>query len=125
MRLKAFESDWIGAPPGPRETNGESPMAEPPNALTDLLGGKTPQDAYEALKREQCLAAAAIQHPDLVIALIRETDAAALQSQARGEVGGTPPYWIVIALLKASYLNDRARGLLAINTVDRKSDRAN
>ena len=94
-------------------------MAEPPNALTDLLRGKPPQEMYESLKAECCLSSAAIQDPDHVIGLIaavmQEADAAARQ----GMVGGTAQYQVVIALLKAAYLNDKARKLLAINTVNR------
>ena len=39
-------------------------MAEPPNALTDLLWYKSPEEMYEILKREECLSSTAIENRD-------------------------------------------------------------
>jgi hypothetical protein len=92
-------------------------VVEPPNALTDLLRHKTPEEMYEILKTEQCLTAAAMQ--DEVIALIKEAEASHRQEVGAGTVGPTREYVIVGASLEASYLNDRARRLLATITVGR------
>src|SRR2546425_7689926 len=93
-------------------------MAEPPNALTDLLWYKSPEEMYEILKREECLSSTAIENRDQVAALMKQPDAAARLEQARGMVGATPQYQVVVVLLGASYLSDKARKLLATNTVD-------
>ncbi len=45
-------------------------MAEPPNALTELLWHKTPEEMYDILKEEQCLSATATQNRNQVITLI-------------------------------------------------------
>jgi hypothetical protein len=86
----------------------------PPNVLTDLLRGKTTQEVYGILMREQCLSAEAIKNPDQVTALIEQTDAAARQA------GPGVQHWIVGALLKASYLNGKGRRLLTTSTVERR-----
>jgi hypothetical protein len=91
-------------------------MAEPPNGLTELLWYKTPEEMYDILKEKHCLSATTTQNRDQVIALIKETDASFRQLPPMA--GPTVYYVIVGALLKASYLSDKARKLLATNTVD-------
>lgn len=92
-------------------------MAEPPNALTELLWGKTPAEMYEVLKKEQCLSVTATQNRERVVALIKETDASFRRRPPMA--GPTVYYEIVGALFEASYLNDRAHTLLETNTVER------
>jgi len=38
-------------------------MAEPPNALTELLWGKPPQEMYETLKAEHCYCRDGLRQP--------------------------------------------------------------
>ncbi len=92
-------------------------MTEAPMPSTELLWGKTPEEMYEILKKEQCLSATATQYRERVIALIKETEASFRQQPPMP--GPTVYYVIVGALLEASHLNDKARKLLATNTVER------
>ena|SRR2546427_12411534 len=93
-------------------------MAEPPNALTDLLWYKSPEEMYEILKGEECLSSTAIQNRDQVVALMKQADGAARLEQAREMVGATPQYQVVVVLLGASCVSDKARKLLTTNMVD-------
>lgn len=99
-------------------------MAEPPNALTDLLRGKTPEEIYETLETKQCLTPAAVRERDHVIAVIKDAEASHRQQVAALMVGPTREYVIAGALFGASYLNDKARKLLAANTVNNAVNRA-
>lgn len=94
-------------------------MAEPPNALTDLLRGKTPEEMHEILETNQCLTPAAVREKDHVIAVIKNAEVSHRQQVAALMVGPTREYMIAGALREASYLTDKARGLLATNTVNR------
>lgn len=94
-------------------------MAEPPNALTELLwGAKTPDEIYGILNANQCLTPLAMQEPDQVIAAIKGADAHHQQVFA-GIAGPTREYVIAGALIEAGFLNDKARRLLATNTVSK------
>src|SRR2546429_679656 len=53
-------------------------MAEIPNALTDLLRRKTPDEVYETLRDAHCLSSNGIEQRTQVLALIAEADAKAL-----------------------------------------------
>ena len=96
-------------------------MAEPPNALTDLLRRKTPEEMYEVLKTEQCLTPAAMRERDRVVVLVKEAEASSRRQVDARMVGPTREYVIVGALFEASYLNDKARRLLATSTVSKWS----
>lgn len=87
-------------------------MAEIPNALTDLLRGKTPEEIYEALYREHCLSPVGIEQRARGIALIRGADAEARRHREHGLVGPTREYYIAGALIGGGYLNARAKDLL-------------
>jgi hypothetical protein len=65
-------------------------MAEPPNALTQLLLGKNPEETYEILKMEQCLTPAAMQERDHVIAVIKDAEASHRQ-QVDARMAGKDP----------------------------------
>jgi hypothetical protein len=92
-------------------------MAEPPNALTDLLRkGQTPEEIYKILRKETCLTPFAMREQDNVITVIQNAEASHLQQVAAGLVGGTREYVIVGSLFTASYLNDKARKLLGTDT---------
>src|SRR2546428_9369060 len=93
-------------------------MAEPPNALTDLLWYKSPEEMYEILKREERLSSTPIENRDQVVALMKQTDAAARLEQPRGMDGATPQYQVDVDLPGAPYLSDKARQPLATDTVD-------
>ena len=49
-------------------------MAEIPNALTDLLQSKTPNEIYDTLFVERCLSHAGIEQRAQCIALVQEAD---------------------------------------------------
>ena len=87
-------------------------MAEIPNALTDLLRGKTPDEIYDALCQERCLSPAGIEQRAQGIALIREADSKAQQHREQGLVGPTREYEIIGALIGRGYLNALGKELL-------------
>jgi len=91
-------------------------MAEIPNALTDLLRGKTPDEVYETLSREHCLSPVGIEQRAHCIAMIQQADAEALRHREQGLVGPTREYEIIGALIGRGYLNARAKDLLATIT---------
>ncbi len=92
-------------------------MAEPPNALTDLLRkGQTPEEVYRILREETCLTPSAMREQDKVIAVIQNAESSHRQQVAAGLVGGTREYVIVGSLFNASYLNNTARKLLGTDT---------
>jgi hypothetical protein len=84
-------------------------MAEIPNALTDLLRGKTPDEICETLHQNHCLSPAGIEQRTRAIALIRE---AGQRHHEQGMVGPTREYYIAGALMGGGYLNARAKDLL-------------
>jgi len=65
-------------------------VAEIPNALTDLLRRKTPDEICETLRDTHCLSSNGIERRAQVLALIAEAHAEALAHQQRGMVGPTP-----------------------------------
>ena len=87
-------------------------MAEIPNALTDLLRRKTPDEIYETLSREHCLSLAGIEQRAQCIAVIQQADAEALRHREQGLAGPTREYEIIGALIGSGYVNARAKGLL-------------
>ncbi len=91
-------------------------MAEIPNALTDLLRSKTPDEIYDTLSLEHCLSRAGIEQRAQCIALIQEADTEARRHRDQGMVGPTREYEIVGALVAGGYLNARAKDLLATIT---------
>ena len=94
-------------------------MAEIPNALTDLLQSKTPDQIYDTLSLEHCLSRAGIEQRAKCIALVQEADTEARRHREQGMVGPTREYEIVGALIAGGYLNDRAKDLLATITYQR------
>ena len=91
-------------------------MAEIPNALTDLLRRKPPDEVYETLRDAHCLSSDGIERRAECLALIAEAHAEALAHQEQGMVGPTREYYIAGALMRGAYLNARARQLLATIT---------
>ncbi len=91
-------------------------MAEIPNALTDLLRGKTPDEIYDTLCQEHCLSSAGIEQRAQGLALIREADAKARRHREQGMAGPTSEYEIIGALIGGGYLSARARELLGTIT---------
>ncbi len=91
-------------------------MAEIPNALTDLLRSKTPDEIYDTLSLEDCLSRAGVEQRAQGIALIREADAKARRHREQGMAGPTREYEIIGALIGGGYLNTRARELLGTIT---------
>ena len=91
-------------------------MAEIPNALTDLLQSKTPNEIYDTLFVERCLSHAGIEQRAQCIALVQEADTEARRHREQGMVGPTREYEIVGALVAGGYLNARAKDLLATIT---------
>src|SRR2546426_11862890 len=91
-------------------------MAEIPNALADLLRGKTPEELYDTLCQEHCLSPAGIERRAQCIVLIQQADTEARRHREQGMVGPTRKYEIVGALVAGGYLNARAKDLLATIT---------
>jgi len=87
-------------------------MAEIPNALTDLLRRKTPDEVYATLRDAHCLSSNDIERRAQILALIAEAHAEALANDERGMAGPTREYYVVGALMRGAYLNARARELL-------------
>ena len=87
-------------------------VAEIPNALTDLLRRKTPDEICETLRDTHCLSSNGIERRAQVLALIAEAHAEALAHQQRGMVGPTREYYVAGALMRGAYFNARARALL-------------
>ena len=87
-------------------------MAEIPNALTDLLRRKTPDEVYETLRDAHCLSSDGIERGAQVLALIAEAHAAALTHREQGMVGPTREYYVAGALMRGGYLNAHAKALL-------------
>jgi len=87
-------------------------MAEIPNALTDLLRGKTPDAIYETLYQNHCLSPAGIEQRARAIALIRKADVEAQRHREQRMVGPTREYYIVGALMRGGCLNAHAKDLL-------------
>lgn len=92
--------------------------AEPPNALTDLLRGKPPDEIYETLRKQHCLSPAGIEQRAQVMAVIAKADKEVRQHQEQKILGATREYEIVGALMSGGYLNARAGELL--NTITYK-----
>ena len=87
-------------------------MAEIPNALTDLLRGKTPDEIHETLYQKRGLSPAGIEQRGRAIALIREADVEAQRHREHRIVGPTRECYIVGALMGGGYLNAHAKDLL-------------
>ena len=87
-------------------------MAEIPNALTDLLWGKTREEIYATLHMEHCLSAAGIEQSSQVINRIGEAEARHREHVEQRMVGPTREYYIAGCLIDAGYLNARAKRLL-------------
>ena len=106
----------------PEPEHREMLMAEIPNALTDLVRRKTPDEVYETLRDAHCLSSNGIEQRTQVLALIAEADAEALVHRQRGMVGGTRECYIVGALMHGACLNARARALLDTITYRARPD---
>lgn len=95
-------------------------MAEPPNALTDLMReAKTPENMFDILSVEQRLTPVALRERDQVIAVINGAEAAHHQQETAGMAGSTREYVIAGHLIEAGFLNVKARRLLATNTASK------
>jgi hypothetical protein len=86
-------------------------MAEIPTKLTSLLWKcKTTDDVYETLRRERCLSPQAVAHRADAMVSIQQGELAWRREVADpGACGGTREWYVVGALMRGGYLNERAR----------------
>jgi hypothetical protein len=88
-------------------------MVEIPNQLNSLLREcRTATDIYERLRQKRCLSKPGEEHRAAAVASIDQGEAEwRREVDDPGACGGTREWYVIEALTRGGYLNDRARKL--------------
>ena len=94
-------------------------MVEIPNKLNSMLWDcKTADDIYERLHRKRCLSKDGQEDRAAAVASLEEGEAEWRRDLADpGFCGGSREWYVIAALMRGGYLNNRARKLTAASLI--------